>query len=471
MKKLITLFLLTAFCYAQERIVNENTLERDNNNGTKTMIISAGERFYRTPQDTTTFDTIDNKWVDSGTYFVIFKNKYNIRVKKQFTDVETFQFIIPPEDLTFEPDVIIIDSSTTKHPINVTGYLKDAYTIRFDNCYGTGIHYEIQGLNGFNCQEIIDSNANLGYFYNDEKRLPKGDGILVNTAISKHFEIKFRIVEKDKIKEKTTKIKDWDGVSEIRKNKIDLGFEKYNIPVISSNRNIGIPEYITKGEYILESKNSKKYISKSIDINNYSKLSTSLSTTYITESSTRYSTTRNSATSSTPGDYVYYASYQTGNPDIMRSFLNFQANLPANITVTAVVCSLYCEGNDFPTTIHIVKQWGSVPPVSGDFTNFDYSGLDKSFSTVGTTVSAWSVITLNANGISYVQSRAGQSYVQLGLTTANDLNNSFGGVWERAWYCGGNAGHTTLPLLNITYTSSSGTVKSKKPHIINMKTF
>jgi hypothetical protein len=274
MRKLIYIFwssiqvllLLPIVTFSQSRIVSETTIDSLLPDGkTHVMSVYSGRMFYRVPVDTTKWDTVSNKWVDSITYWVINRNEYNVRVKKNFIDKETFQFVFDPNDLVFEPDDIIIDSTTILKPQNVTGYLKDDLTIRFDNCYGAGVSYEITGLDGLQIQEIFDSATFMGYQRIIEKDEPGGSVSYDTIRVRKNFQVSFKLV-----KEKGIRFKDWDGISKISKDQdVSLGFKKYAIKRIEIDK-------LATVNYTLESKSNKKYLTKVIETSNYRGLRTGL---------------------------------------------------------------------------------------------------------------------------------------------------------------------------------------------------
>jgi hypothetical protein len=472
MKILITYILLfTSFSYSQT-ILNENTDVKENNNGTKTMTISNGDRYYKSPDSL--WYNINNKWDDSTTYWIINRNKYNIRIKKQFKAVETFQFYLSPNDLTFEPDDIMLDSLTILHPVNVTGYLKDSNTIRFENCYGSGISYEINGVNGLHISEIIDSSVFLGYG-NIEKDVPGGGVVNYRKEGNKSISIKFKLVEKNKIKEKTTKIKDWDYEGNIKKNKISLDMNKYEIRSIKTDKSI------LKSEYKLEKRSNNKYISKEIILNNYSSIKTKLSVdildstidgfanrnvTYVTG----WSDCRSGAGTGSGNTDTYINAQSIGNSTDgyrnYRAFMFFNINLP-NYTILTASIKVTVSALYQTPTVHFVSH------TNGTIDNSSYQNIDNtSFGNYSPTGTGVYNISFNSAGITYLQNNiTGLAKIAM----KNDVDLVDTPPVLSSWYGAeiGSQNNATVgnrPLLTLTYNTgtSTSTIVNKKAHIINM---
>lgn len=126
-------------------------------------------KYYKPDTTQPVWDTIVRQWADSGNFFAATRNKYKLYVRKNILNDSVFIFSYKGKQVVLEPLLILynndIQSGYVKPEWQYTirasaGYLIDSSTIRFDSCFGPGIHIEVSCANeGIQINKVFDSGV------------------------------------------------------------------------------------------------------------------------------------------------------------------------------------------------------------------------------------------------------------------------------------------------------------------------
>jgi hypothetical protein len=150
--------------------------------------------------------------------------------------------------------------------------------------------------------------------------------------------------------------------------------------------------------------------------------------------------------------YKYPLSYS-----IYRTFLFFNATIPASSSITSAVLALYGAQNNSTNTFSIAVQSGEPtyphkPLIPSDYNKTHYSGCGGILNTANFTVGAYNYVTLNATGIGWINKTG---LTKLCLRSLDDISGlppvgyELVGMWtsfEAASY---------KPKLLVTYLSAT----------------
>lgn len=486
MKKYIILLLLIQYgmLYSQtyrKYIKSETTEIEEINDSTRTAIISAGPRFYLT-SDSITYTNIDNKWIDRGSYFSMTKNSHSLYIKKNILNDSAFIFINNNKTIVLEPLLILYNNNIQsgyvkpewqKSVRSSVGRITDSNIIRFDSCFGPGIHIEaISSNEGFKINKIFDS------------------GVIYLPPTANYLDIVFKINTDDDLIEsngkKWNKISTDTNISYIKFSKIS---NKYNLRSPSiKNHNGTIKPFTTKSQLILKSNGNTKLLIKRIsEINNYDVLVTDVDIgasssarwlfTYGNNQSscnssllTSMFTTSPDITYGTSGDWgnisdagaVGYADYGTAGMYATVGMYTFDLgtnNIPSNATVTAVTCSVYVTSIS-TGGYYLVNSSVTASSYSSRYsttTAFDHSGYfywkgsaKSYFGYSSSTSTGWQTMSVASGDLGNLVLGGYNSIV---ITPTNMYNRNFpscGNAMNAALGDGSN----TMKLV-ISYTSSN----------------
>ena len=148
---------------------------------------------------------------------------------------------------------------------------------------------------------------------------------------------------------------------------------------------------------------------------------------------------------------------------IGRDILNFDTSaLGAGATITGVTLSLYGVSKTVglgDTSVHIVSATpaGTANVVVGDLGQLGSTTFGNIPSISGLSLAGYTVITLNASGIAYINKIGVTS---LGLKLGWDYSGSFTGTWASNQYTSpefysADKGVGFLPILTVTYSTGN----------------
>ncbi len=182
---------------------------------------------------------------------------------------------------------------------------------------------------------------------------------------------------------------------------------------------------------------------------------------YIYKTGTNYTTVHNSATGTVSAAISVFRIGQKGTSyGVYRAFVFFDtSSIPSNATIISATLSLYGSTDFSDTDFDIIIRNGQptyphYPLATGDYYYANCSGDGGTFNTSSFSVSGYNDISLNADGLSWIQKGDG-ALTKLALTSSRDVSattptgNEMVDVksYESAGY---------QPKLVVNYTVSSG---------------
>jgi hypothetical protein len=191
---------------------------------------------------------------------------------------------------------------------------------------------------------------------------------------------------------------------------------------------------------------------------------------YVYKSRSTYSSafTYTTGTVLNTGDYIRIGQYYGGGLyRINRSFLIFDtSSIPSNAIITSATLSLYqvlADSDQSATDFDIVIQNGqpdypNVPLVTGDYYYAHYSGDGGSINT--SNLSDETIITLNADGLSWIQKGVGV-LTKLALRSSRDINQIQPSGYEYVYFYDSDHDEIYFPKLVVNYTLSAAGTSTK----------